>query len=59
MAITEVPSNAMAHFDVAPVCSPTLQVIGLQIPCLEKVGVAFDALQLFLGLKYESRHTLS
>ena len=31
---------------LAPVCNPTSQVIGLQIPCMEKAGVAVDALQL-------------
>ena len=30
---------------LAPVCNPTLQVIGLQIPCMEKAGVALDAFQ--------------
>ena len=29
---------------LAPVCNPTLQVIGLQIPCMEKTGVAVDVL---------------
>ena len=24
-------------------CNPTLQVIGLQIPCMEKAGIVFDA----------------
>ena len=27
---------------IAPVCNPTLQVIGLQRPCMEKAGVAVD-----------------
>ena len=36
---------------LAPVCNPTLQVIGLHRPCMEKAGVAVDA-QLYLGLKY-------
>ena len=43
---------------VAPVCNPTLQVIGLQIPCMEKAGAALDALQLYLRLKYQFIHTL-
>ena len=37
---------------ITPVCNPTLQVITLQISCMEKAGVAVDALQLYLGLKY-------
>ena len=37
---------------IAPVCNPTLQVMGLQLPCMEKAGIAVDALQLFLRLKY-------
>ena len=37
---------------VAPVCNSTLQVIALQIPCIERAGVALDALQVFLRLKY-------
>ena len=51
--------KAVSVYALAPVCNPTLQVIGLQRLCIEKVGVAFGALQLFLGLKYESTHTLS
>ena len=37
---------------VAPVCNPTLQVIGLYRPCMEKAGVAVNAPQLYLTLKY-------
>ena len=37
---------------IAPVCNPNLQVIGLQIPCMEEAEVAVDALQLYLRLKY-------
>ena len=37
---------------LAPVYSPTLQVTGLQITCMEIAGVAVDALQLYLRLKY-------
>ena len=37
---------------IAPVCNPTLQVIGLHRPCMEKAGVAINALQLYLTLKY-------
>ena len=37
---------------LAPVCNPTLQVIGLHRPCMEKAGVAVNALQLYLTLKY-------
>ena len=33
-------------------CNPILRVIGLQIPCIERAGVAIDALKLFIGLKY-------
>ena len=44
-----VSVRTMVHEIPAPVCNPTLQVIGLQMPCVEKAGVAVDALQL---LKY-------
>ena len=37
---------------LAPVCNPTLQVIGLHRPCMEKAGVAVNAPQLYLTLKY-------
>ena len=37
---------------LALVYNPTLRVIGLQIPFMERPGVAVDALQLFLRLKY-------
>ena len=37
---------------IAPVCNPTLQIIGLHRPCMEKAGVALNALQLYLTLKY-------
>ena len=40
------------HTTLAAVCNPKLQVIGLQIPCMEIVGVAVDALKLFLRLKF-------
>ena len=42
-------SKTESWLPVAPVCKPTLPVIGLQMPCMEKAGVA---LQLFLSLKY-------
>ena len=38
--------------------SPTLQVIRLPVPCMERAGVALDALQLVLRLKYEFIHSL-
>ena len=43
---------------LAPVCNPTLQVIGLHRPCMEKAGVAVNALQLHLTLKYSFTHPL-
>ena len=36
---------------LAPVCNPTLQVIGLHSPCMEKAGFAVNALQLYLTLQ--------
>ena len=36
---------SISYQSVAPVCNPTLQVIGLQISCMENAGVAVDALQ--------------
>ena len=44
--------KSVTHVILAPVCNPTLQVIWLQIPCMEKAGVAVDALQLYQRLKY-------
>ena len=44
--------NKNVHIILAPVCNPTLQVIGLHRPCIEKAGVAINALQLYLTLKY-------
>ena len=41
-----------SHFILALVCNPTLQVIGLHRPCMEKAGVAVNALQIYLTLKY-------
>ena len=43
---------------LAPVCNPTLQVIGLHRPCVEKAGVAVNALRLYLTLNINS-HILS
>ena len=40
--------SLLIHENLIRVCNPTLQVIGLQIPCIERAGVAVDALQLFL-----------
>ena len=40
------------NYALAPECNPTLQVIGLHRPCMEKGGVAIDALQISLRLKY-------
>ena len=42
----------IAYIGIAPVCNHTLPVIGLQIPCMEKAGVALDALQLSLSDVY-------
>ena len=44
--------NYLANIYIGPVRNLTLQVIGLQILCLEKAIVAVDALQLYLRLKY-------
>ena len=35
---------------LVPVCNPTLQVIGLQIPCMERAGVVVGVHQLLLRL---------
>ena len=44
-----ISSDVPAINILAPVSNPTLQVIGLQIPCMEKAGVAVDASHLYLG----------
>ena len=36
-------TNMVSSLTVAPLCNPTLQVIGLHRPCMEKAGVAVNA----------------
>ena len=52
IVLTMILISEQAHVKIAPVCNPTLQVIGLQIPLMENAGVAVDVLHLYLGLKY-------
>ena len=49
---TDFNAEKKDTLSVAPVCNPTLEVIGLKIPCMERAGVVVDAFQLFLRLKY-------
>ena len=45
--LTKTSGHAHILSGVAPACNPTLQVIGLQRPCMEKAGVAVNAPQLY------------
>ena len=51
IAVGRPPIVTESYYQVAPVCNLTLQVIGLQIPCMENAGVALYAHQVFLRLK--------
>ena len=49
---TKTAEKSWPHLVVAPGCNPTLQVIiGLQIPCMDKAGVAVDALPTISKIK--------